>query len=228
VELMRRLHEMNDASGLILNFGPHKGDTLAQVAIHDPDYVRQLVIRAQRPEVRAAAGRLVDAIDAAAEHRKRTSRSSSRRSRASLVDRERYLVVPAEDLETLGDRCASLEVSMRRIGLPLERISDPRDALSAFLTPRPHGLGPAVLDISASDRVVADGEHVRAFDLGKLPATIVTDWAAPLFDGDLPLDLSIDIEPLDLSWAKLQLDTRRNALESWGLGSNGTENRSKA
>jgi hypothetical protein len=83
LELMRRLHEMGDASGLILNFGLHKGDTLAQVAMHDPDYVRQLVNRAQRPEVRAAAGRLVEAIDAAAEHKKRTSRSNSRRSRAS-------------------------------------------------------------------------------------------------------------------------------------------------
>jgi hypothetical protein len=57
-------------------------------------------------------------------------------------------------------------------------------------------------------------EHVRAFDLGKLPPTITTDWASPLLDGDLPADVSIDIEPLDLSWAKLQLDSRRNALES--------------
>jgi hypothetical protein len=54
---MRRLHQMPEASGLILHFGPHRGNTLAQVAIHDPDYVRQLVVRAQRPEVRAAAGR---------------------------------------------------------------------------------------------------------------------------------------------------------------------------
>jgi hypothetical protein len=134
-----------------------------------------------------------------------------------LVQRERYLVVPAQDLETLTDRCASLEASMRRIGLPLERVSrhwELRNALSAFLTPRPRIFGPAIVDISASDRLVVDGEHVRAFDIGKLPPTIVTDWAAPLFDGDLPLDVSIDIEPLDLSWAKLQLDARRNALES--------------
>ena len=62
--------------------------------------------------------------------------------------------------------------------------------------------------------LAADGEYVRAFDLGKLPPTIVTDWASPLLDGDLPLDMSIDVEPLDLAWAKLQLDTRRNALES--------------
>jgi hypothetical protein len=40
---------------------------------------------------------------------------------AQLVERKRYLVVPAEDLETLSDRCASLEASLRRIGLPLER-----------------------------------------------------------------------------------------------------------
>jgi hypothetical protein len=136
---------------------------------------------------------------------------------AQLVERERYLVVPAEDLETLGDRCASLEASLRRIGLPLERIGavdELRGVLGAFLTPRPRQFGPAVVDVSASGHLVVDGEYVRAFDLGKLPPTIVTDWAAPLLDGDLPLDVSIDVEPLDLAWAKLQLDARRNALES--------------
>jgi hypothetical protein len=81
LELMRRLHEVGDASGLIVQFGPHKGATLAQVAMHDPDYVRQLVIRAQRPEVRAAAGRLVEALDAAAAHKPRAAHSTGRRSR---------------------------------------------------------------------------------------------------------------------------------------------------
>ena len=66
---------------------------------------------------------------------------------------------------------------------------------------------------SASGHLVVDGEYVRAFDMGTLPPPIVTDWAAPLLDGDLPLDVSIDVEPLDLAWAKLQLDARRNALE---------------
>jgi hypothetical protein len=41
--------------------------------------------------------------------------------------------------------------------------------------------------------------------------------AAPLLDGDLPLDVAINIAPLDLAWAKLQVDTRRNALESSAL-----------
>ncbi len=84
----------------------------------------------------------------------------------------------------------------------------------AFLTPRPRQFGPAVVDVSASGHLVVDGEYVRAFDLGKLPPSFATDWAAPLLDGDLPLDVSLDVEPLDLAWAKLQLDARRNALES--------------
>jgi hypothetical protein len=74
---------MRDASGLILQFGPHKGETMGQVAVSDPDYIRQLIFRAQRPEVRAAACRIVEALDAAAEHKRRSSRSSGRRSRAS-------------------------------------------------------------------------------------------------------------------------------------------------
>jgi hypothetical protein len=39
-----------------------------------------------------------------------------------LVEREHYLVVQAKDLGTLSDRCASLEASLCRIGLSLERI----------------------------------------------------------------------------------------------------------
>jgi hypothetical protein len=74
---------MREASGLIFQFGPHKGETMGQVAVSDPDYIRQLIFRAQRPEVRVAACRIVEALDAAAEHKRRTSRSSGRRSRAS-------------------------------------------------------------------------------------------------------------------------------------------------
>ena len=95
---------------------------------------------------------------------------------AQLVERERYLVVPAEDLESPSDRCASLEASLRRIGLPMKRIQggdELRGVLSAFLTPPPRRLGHAVVDISASGHPVFNGEYVRAFDLGKLPPTIV-------------------------------------------------------
>jgi hypothetical protein len=74
LELMRRLQAIRESSSLILQFGPFKRSTLAQVAIHHPEYVRQLVLSAQRPEVRAAAARLVAALDAAAERQRRPSR----------------------------------------------------------------------------------------------------------------------------------------------------------
>jgi hypothetical protein len=127
---------------------------------------------------------------------------------AQLVDRDRYLVVPAEDQEQLADRCAALEPAMQRIGLPLERISAIADLAAV--------LGPLETDNEApSGHLVLQGaEYTRAFDLGRLPPAIVTDWAGPMLDGDLPLDMSIDIEPLSLAWAKLRLDARRNALES--------------
>jgi hypothetical protein len=80
LELLRRLQEMRDASDLILQFGPHRGSTLAQVAISNPEYIRELMTHARRPEVRAAAGRLVQALDAAAEHRPK-SRGPARRGR---------------------------------------------------------------------------------------------------------------------------------------------------
>ena len=44
---------------------------------------------------------------------------------------------------------------MRRIGLPMERLSttaDLRDALGGFLTPRRHQFTPALVDVGASDR----------------------------------------------------------------------------
>jgi hypothetical protein len=53
--------------------------------MHDPDYVRQLVIRAQRPEVRDAAGRLVEAIDAAAEHKRPARIAGDRALRADSL-----------------------------------------------------------------------------------------------------------------------------------------------
>ena len=80
LELMRRLQVRRESSDLILQFGPYKGSTLAQVAMSNPDYIRQLMRSAQRPEVRAAAGRLVQALDAAAEHKPKT-RGTARRGR---------------------------------------------------------------------------------------------------------------------------------------------------
>jgi hypothetical protein len=47
-----------------LQFGEYKGATLVQVAERDPDYVRQLALTAQRPQVRAVARQLVAVLEA--------------------------------------------------------------------------------------------------------------------------------------------------------------------
>jgi hypothetical protein len=78
---MRGLREIGDASSLILQFGPHKGATLADVAMRDPDYIRGLVNRARRPEV-PSRGRLVSALEAAAEHKPRAPRGAKSKSSA--------------------------------------------------------------------------------------------------------------------------------------------------
>ncbi len=78
LELLRRLQQLREASNLILQFGPFRGTTLAQVAMGHPEYIRDLVFSARRPEVRVAAGQLVEALDAAAEHKRKPARASSR------------------------------------------------------------------------------------------------------------------------------------------------------
>jgi hypothetical protein len=75
---------MRDASTLILQFGPCKGETLAHVAMSNPDYLGQLVTRAQRPEVRAAAGRLVEALEAASAYERHAARGTSRRTHLAV------------------------------------------------------------------------------------------------------------------------------------------------
>jgi hypothetical protein len=78
LDLLCRLQEMRDATDLILQFGPHRGTTLGQVAVHHPDYIRELASRAQRPAVRAAAARIVEALDTTAPPRRRTPRDVGR------------------------------------------------------------------------------------------------------------------------------------------------------
>jgi hypothetical protein len=81
VDRLSRLHEAGEAAHLVLHFGEHKGSTLLQVARNDPDYVRQLALTAQRPQVRAAARELVLAIEANEQAAQR-GRPKTRRVRA--------------------------------------------------------------------------------------------------------------------------------------------------
>jgi hypothetical protein len=84
VDRVTRLYETGDAAHLVLNFGQYRGATLVQVAQTDPDYVHQLALTAQRPEVRAAARQMVIALEEVAGRKARNPRQASRRSRLSL------------------------------------------------------------------------------------------------------------------------------------------------
>ncbi len=83
VDLLARLYERGDAAHLVLNFGQYRGAPLAQVARMDPEYVHQLALTAQRPEVRAAARQMVIALEEVAAHKVRPVRRAGRRARSS-------------------------------------------------------------------------------------------------------------------------------------------------
>jgi len=95
---MRRLHELGDVCALIVQFGPFKGSTLAQIAMRQPDYIRQLAARAQRPDVRVAAGRVVEALqEVPDEKRSGTRRSAATRTTSSVVDMILAAVIRSPD-----------------------------------------------------------------------------------------------------------------------------------
>lgn len=129
---------------------------------------------------------------------------------AQLVDRERLLIVPAEDTGQLKDRCDSIQSAFEGMGLTLARVTSSAELQELV------GLLDGGRRVPSTFMQVGNS-LVRSFDLGELPPSIVTDWARPLLDGDLPVNLSMLIEPMDVAWAKLKLDTRRNALESSSL-----------
>jgi hypothetical protein len=56
---LHRLAPAGEAGLLVLTFGAHKGETLADVARSDPDYLRWLAAKAHRGDVRAAARKLL-------------------------------------------------------------------------------------------------------------------------------------------------------------------------
>jgi hypothetical protein len=75
LDILKRIQSAGEVAQLVLVFGPHAGETLGQVAKSDPDYLRRLALTAQRPDVRAAAARLVDVLPSAPHDRRGQQRS---------------------------------------------------------------------------------------------------------------------------------------------------------
>jgi hypothetical protein len=76
--VLRSVSDAGDAARLILQFGPHRGATLGQVARTDPAYLRELALKAQRPTVRVAALKLVNALELLEQQQKGAGKRSSR------------------------------------------------------------------------------------------------------------------------------------------------------
>lgn len=134
------------------------------------------------------------------------------------IDRRRYMVIPANDVETLNDRVDSIRRSLAQAGLDAELLSDEaevRDVLNDWWTWRPHAerLGAEHVTLGAQ-QLQSDGELISIFALSKVPNTISTNWWYPVTDGDLPVDVVMTCEQQDLALAKWRLDLRYNGLSS--------------
>jgi hypothetical protein len=133
-----------------------------------------------------------------------------------LIARDRLMVIPAPDRETLQSRCADIRSSMAQFDWrPIEAESDNdlEQLVNAFWPLRPtiERLGPAMVQRKQRELIV-DGEYVRTYTLRDFPATITTDWWSHLTDADLPVDIAMDIRPRDVGEGKRHLDRREVAL----------------
>jgi hypothetical protein len=133
-----------------------------------------------------------------------------------LIARERLLVVPAPDRATLDERCRDIRSSMAQFDWRAQEPESDHDLaelVNAAWPTRPNveRLGPSIV-LRKRAELISDGEYVRTYSLGSFPATITTDWWSHLTDGDLPVDIDLDVQPRDVGAAKLQLDRREIAL----------------
>lgn len=176
----------------------------------------QIVLRAETLPQTAA-------IDRMRLHRNPFSRKladwlAGHHAKKEAIDRRRYLVIPAMDVDTLEERVAERTRSFQQAGLDPERVEDEaelKDVLNRWWTWRPHPtrLGPERVDVSSAHLQI-DGEFARIYALGKTPSTITTNWWQRVLDGDLPVDVSMTIDQQDLALAKWRLDLRYNSLAS--------------
>lgn len=132
------------------------------------------------------------------------------------IDRKRYLVIPADDVQQLEDRVTVITRSLKQAGLSVVRMEDAtelRELINRWWTWHPHEtrLGPERVDRSVH-AVQLDGEWARVFAMASVPSTIDTNWWRQLVDSDLPVDVSMTLYQRDLWAAKQSLNMRYNNL----------------
>jgi len=121
-------------------------------------------------------------------------------AQAGLIERDRLMVIPADDEAELQFRTDAMEKVLRQARLQAERIDPDALPLLRTLTWDPRATTaratPEVLEEGTSE-VVADGWWTRAYALGQFPSAILTNWLSPLLAGDETVDVAIDVVPQD-------------------------------
>ncbi len=121
-------------------------------------------------------------------------------SMAGLIERDRLLVIPADDEAELEFRADALEKVLRQARLQAERVDPAALPLLRTLTWDPKATAPRdepeVMEEGTTE-VQADGWWTRAYALGEFPSAILTNWLSPLLAGDEAVDVAIDVLPQD-------------------------------
>jgi hypothetical protein len=142
-------------------------------------------------------------------------------AQAGLIERERFLVIPADNEAELQFRAEAIENVLRQARLQAERIEPGHLPLLRTMTWDPKATEPRdepeVMEEGTTE-LVADGWWTRAYALGQFPSTILTNWASPMLAGDEAVDVAIDVVPQDAGDIKTWvLQPKINALSTSSL-----------
>jgi hypothetical protein len=143
------------------------------------------------------------------------------------VDRRWFIAFTAPTPEVLAERARDIENSLTRAGLAGHTLNgNLYDTLQVCWTARTRGeeLGPYEMH-RERNYVTTDGEYVRGLLLTKTPKTIDANWLAGVIDGELAVDFSLWLDPLDNASELQSLADRMNEWETaqqLNLGVNGT------
>jgi hypothetical protein len=118
--------------------------------------------------------------------------------RDGVIERRWFIAVAAETQAVLSSRLTTVCDALKRAGLGGRELNgDLYDSLQECWTPSPGSkLGPSSIQCHRRHAVV-DGEYVRGLLLAKLPRLIEPNWLAPILDGELPVDFSMWLDPID-------------------------------
>jgi hypothetical protein len=133
-----------------------------------------------------------------------------------LIVRRWFVAVQAESHELLEGHLADVLHGLKRAGLEGRPLNgDLFETLQTCWSHKPptDRLGPFTIK-RARSHVIVDGEYVRGFVLTSLPRIVEPNWLASLMDGDLPVDLSLWLEPIENADELQALSDRINEWET--------------